>query len=114
MATRMTNRMLAVVIAVAVLNAFLAHAAFAAHMDLPQPSGVPGILKGVVQSASATLLDTNSSQKRLQALAEHRRTEREDKEHALAIGNQQTPQRPAPQLSAKPSDDHEGPELEAR
>jgi len=75
-ARSMTNRLLGVVITLAIANALMAQAAFARHLELPAASAVPAILASAVGHAG-TALDPSAAaaHRRQQALAEHRRLE---------------------------------------
>ncbi len=89
MAVMMTNRLLALVIAVALSNALAARAAYASHLDLPAASEVPTIALRAAQALAdrahgvldPRIRELRAAQARQEAMARYRRDE-----HAPGLG----------------------------
>ncbi len=112
MAVMMTNRLLAVVIAVAVSNALAARAAYASRLDLPAAGDVPTIALRAAQAVAyqaqgvldSRVREIRAAQARQEAMAQYRRDERPQGAAALAgsPGNRQ-PASPSTGDLAKPN-----------
>jgi len=94
MAVMMTNRLLALVIAVALSNALAARAAYASHLDLPAASEVPTIALRAAQALAdrahgvldPRIRELRAAQARQEAVARYRRDEQAPGRGALITG----------------------------
>jgi len=127
MAVMMTNRLLALVIAVALSNALAARAAYASHLDLPAASEVPTIALRAAQALAdrahgvldPRIRELRAAQARQEAVARYRRDEQAPGRGALITGAGVKPGSPAaasrrPAASAEKENERESGESSDR